>query len=497
MRPLRYVALLAAVLALAPLGAHAQLPRKAAPAAKGEAPPKPPPACSHCKEKLLTVDALRASVPADWKLALEKEPVFGGEVLVVQAGLANTQTLLLVHGLGQNGFTDWMTVLPQLAQRYHVLTLDLPGFGYSSSPAGKYSPTNYARVLDWLLGRYSKGPAIVVGHSMGGAVSLRLASDYPARVGKLVLADAAGILYRTAFVKHQATSNIPISVESVPGPLKDRVARMLDLSNAVVERALGLPVDPTRVLRASDIAWSFALKDKTNLNAALALVDEDFSAAVYTLQQPTHIIWGEADPIAPLRTGQALARRLPRAQLQTLPGVGHTPMDSATAGFLSLLNRALATEPAPAPSTEAVRSTIDLDCKGQVDRQYTGDYREIRITGCSAVTLTNVVAERIVIRDSIVQMLNVQIGGRGVALEVTNSEVVFTAGEISGDVAIRADAARLDLAGVKILAIGNAIEVERQSRLVASINEISSAAYSGYWHGSYELAAGVLVPTKP
>jgi pimeloyl-ACP methyl ester carboxylesterase len=91
---------------------------------------------------LQTLSALRNALPSDWRVQLEREPVFDSEVLTVQAGQANAQTLLLVHGLGNNGFTDWLTVMPQLARQYHVIALDLPGFGYSAKPRGKYSPAN-------------------------------------------------------------------------------------------------------------------------------------------------------------------------------------------------------------------------------------------------------------------------------------------------------------------------------------------------------------------
>ncbi|MBS1209229.1 MAG: alpha/beta hydrolase [Proteobacteria bacterium] len=456
-------------------------------------PVNPPPDCSHCKEKLLTLDALRTALPADWQLQREREPVFGSDVLVVQAGMQNPQTLLLVHGLGQNGFTDWLSVMPQLARRYHVITLDFPGFGYSSSPNGKYSPRNYARVLNWLLARHAKTRAIVVGHSMGGAVALRFASEYPAQLDKLILVDAAGILQRTAFVKYSA--RIPLPIEQMPSFLQGAVARITDFGNAAVEKIVGLP-DPTRLLNTSETVWGGILSHRTNLNAAMALVDEDFSAAIPTLQTPTWIIWGEADPVAPLRTGQMLARRLPRAQLLTMPGVGHTPMETATSQiFYPLLEHALLSDPQPAPLAGSPGTELaDLHCQGESGRLYSGHFREVLIEGCSGVKLSNLSAEHIVLRDSIVQMLNVQVDARDTALEVDNSELIATAGEISGDIAIRADKARIDLAGFKLDARRTAIEVQRFSRLVGSVNAIRSPAYTGTWQGSEEIEMGVLAP---
>lgn len=476
MKPLSCLILLAALLCMRL--AHAQ---------------PPAPACDYCKEKLLTLDALRQALPADWLLQTEREPVFGGNMLLVQAGQQNPQTLVLVHGLGQNGFTDWVSVIPQLAQRYHVISFDFPGFGYSSSPNGKYSPRNYARVLSGILTRHAKGRAIVVGHSLGGAVSLRFASEYPAQLDKLVLVDAAGILHRTAFVKHSAGTRL--KVEQMPGFLKETVARLNYFGNVAVEKLLSFP-DPTRLLSANDTVWSSVLANRTNTNAAMALVEEDFSADIPKLQTPTWIIWGDADTVAPLRTGQTLARRLPQAQLLTMPGVGHTPMERATSQmFYPQLLRALNNDPLPAARPEAPSGVLsDLHCRGETDRLYSGHFREVIIEGCHAVKLLNVSAERIVIRDAIVQMLNVQVRAKGAALEVINSELLATAGEFNGDIAIRADNARIDVAGVKLEARRTAIEVQGLSRLIGSVNEIHSPAYTGPWQGSEEIEMGVLTP---
>jgi hypothetical protein len=90
----------------------------------------------------------------------------------------------------------------------------------------------------------------------------------------------------------------------------------------------------------------------------------------------------------------------------------------------------------------------------------------------------------------------VQALGTDVALEATNSEVVITASDLSGDVAVRADNSRLDLAGVSLLALETAIDVKRRSRVIASVSEIHSPGYNGYWHDATELENAPLVPER-
>ncbi len=480
-------ALLAAPLGWSAAAAVAQPRGAEAPASAAAA------TCSHCKDRLQTVDALRRALPSAWNLQLEDEPVMGGRMLVLRAGPKSAPPLLLVHGLGQNGFTDWLPVLPALARRWRVLAVDLPGFGYSSAPLGKYSPTNYARVLNALLAREDTGPVVAVGHSLGGAVALRLAGEFPQRVNKLVVADCAGILQRTAFTKHGAS--LPLAVENMPEALKEPVARLRDLGNLLVERVFGLPGDPTGVLRANEPLWALALRDRGNVNAALALVDENFSELVWRLPQPVQLIWGEADAVAPLRTGQLLARRLPRAALATLPGVGHTPMDAAPDDFQRLLLKALQEDPPPRAAPEPPGAALqDLELRNVVDRRYSGRYGELRIEGSSAVRLHDLVADRIVVRDSIVQMTGVQVNAADVAVEVVNSELVATACDFGGRVAIRADLSRLDLAGVKLAAQAFGVQALGRSRLVASVCELQDAMYRGWWHEDRELEAELLDP---
>jgi len=451
------------------------------------------PQCAYCREKLHTLAALRQNLPAEWQLQMEHEPVFNGEILTLEAGQDHPQTILLVHGLGQNGMMDWADVIAPLAQRYHVLSLDLPGFGYSSTPSGKYSPSNYARVLSWLLARRAHGPAIVVGHSLGGAVALRFAATYPAQINKLILVDAAGILQRTSFVKHTVTGRL--NGEGMPDFLHGLLARARDASDTALEKVFGMP-DPTVLLNASEDVWGTVLGSRSNANAAMALAEEDFTQAIYTLKLPTQIIWGEEDPIAPLRTGQMLARRLALAQLQTLPGVGHVPMEAGSRDrFMRLLDQALELPPFPTPAPPPLASgKPDLQCDGQTGTRYSGQYREVRLNACTAVQLRDLQAERIVIRDSIVQMLNVKVTSNKLAIDISNSELIATASEISGQTAIHADKARIDLAGVQLDAKGEAIEVARSSHFIASACSVHSSTYNGYWQGSRTAAESALQP---
>lgn len=105
--------------------------------------------------------------PESWKTRTVIEPIFDSGLFVVEAGKQNRNTIVLVHGLGSAGLRDWIKIIPILEKNFHVVAVDLPGFGASGRPKGRYSPTNYAKVVHWVIDRYAHDDVFLVGHSMG------------------------------------------------------------------------------------------------------------------------------------------------------------------------------------------------------------------------------------------------------------------------------------------------------------------------------------------
>src|SRR5207248_780716 len=124
------------------------------------------------------------------------EPVFGGQMVVYEAGRGNAREILLVHGIGDEAARDFRDHIAWLQKSFHVVAVDLPGFGQSDKTNALYSPGNYARVLKVVAGRFLRGPFVLLGHSMGAVVALRYAAMYPEDVRQLVVVDAHGILHR-------------------------------------------------------------------------------------------------------------------------------------------------------------------------------------------------------------------------------------------------------------------------------------------------------------
>jgi pimeloyl-ACP methyl ester carboxylesterase len=426
---------------------------------------------------------LYRKIPNHWRVSFAAEPVFNSTIRIVQAGPVDRQTVVLIHGLGQNGFRDWLNVIPKLERDYHVLALDLPGFGQSSVPEGRYSPSNYAKVIEWLVSTHAKQPVVVVGHSMGGAVALRYSASYPDQVQQLVLVDAAGILERTGFIKHSA--ELPIDQERVPEVVKRITIQVKDFSSSIIELSTQIP-DVTKVIDSNDYVWNKTFAGRPNLNAAMALINEDFSRAIKTLPHPTTIIWGRHDNVAPLRTGQMLAGRLNNASLQVIETSAHVPMSSNPEEFYLLLFRALKGISVAENVPAALTQQGDLHCKNASGSVYTGHYESIIIENCVGIKLKNVTADHAIINDSVVEFINTKLDAERTALTITESVLVATNSTFRGQLGIKTQGSRLDLAGVSVVGDKRSVEFGARSRIIFSVSDISSDAYRGDVHGVYQ-----------
>lgn len=418
------------------------------------------------------------------------EPVFNSRMYLVEAGLEHQDTVILVHGLGQNGYRDWRGVIPALAQHYHVLAMDLPGFGLSQQPEGRYSPIQYARLLQWLISQTGQQRVQLVGHSMGGAVALRYAASFPDTLDRLVLVSVAGVLQRSAFLAH--SSAIPVSsgalplTDQLPQSFKDMAGEQLrDWGEQLLSFAEGLP-DPLKLLRASDTAWSLLLADQPNVNAALALISEDFTLALGQVRTPTLIVWGDQDPVAPPRTGLLLEGQLRRARRVVLSQTGHVPMIHRDA-FNPLLVEFLASKTVPRQEKAQPLSQGKLVCREQVNQRYSGVFSVIELHACDGALLDNVQAESIYIDRSDAELRNVNVLSQKAALQVNQSRVTMTNGQLIGAIGILAHNSQLDLAGVTVRGSVSGIRASGPSSFIFSVSQLRSPEVSRTLHGVYEI----------
>lgn len=397
-----------------------------------------------------------------------EEPVFGGQVVVYEAGRGHARSLLLVHGIGQSGARDWRETVGWLQQSFHVVALDLPGFGASSKANALYSPANYAAVLKHVADRFLGRPFVLIGHSMGAVVSLRYAAAYPQDVARLVLLDAPGILHRYA-VASDYLSQLGLSF----------ARRLL----APLER---LRFEPQDILASAELRASWLGGDPATI-AGFAVASEDLSGELGAVGAETLVLWGGRDPLVPLRTGKVLAARLPRARLRVIEEAGHTPMLEAPAAFRAALGPFLERGLQGLPQARRLPPLLQgsAHCRGERDRVYEGDFDVLTLDGCRQITIRHARVRELRVADSIVTIEDSHVGGGKTGLYVSNSTVVATSVRFEGEVAITALASRLDLADVALVGSRAALTAPVRSHVVFSFGRVRSPNVRGDLHAFF------------
>lgn len=206
--------------------------------------------------------------------------------------------VIALHGWGRSS-SDWRPVLGGL----DALAVDLPGFGASPEPGAALSVAEYATRLVPLA--VESAPVVLVGHSFGGRVALRLAAQRPDLVRGVVLTGAP--------------------VTSVEGPRRPpafafRAVRAL--------RRLGL-VSEGRLEAARRRYGSDDYRNATAVMRGVLVraVGEDYSDALDAVRAagvPFRLVWGADDPVVPLAVGEKAAALIgPTAELEAVPGSAH------------------------------------------------------------------------------------------------------------------------------------------------------------------------------
>jgi len=230
--------------------------------------------------------------------------------------------ILLIHGLGASVYAWRKTIGPLADAGFHVVAFDNRGFGASAKPATGYANGDLAALVIALMDSLHFSDAVVVGHSMGGAIAGEVALRYPDRVRGLVLIDAAGYGIREPLVLRFAS--VPV-VGAIATALRGRhgVERLLRFTYANPSRVTQSDVDQYYApVAASDFGPAFrAVLREFNFTALRGRLGE--------VRAPTLVLWGAEDRLIPPGLGRAMATDLQRGAFALVPDAGHNVQEEA------------------------------------------------------------------------------------------------------------------------------------------------------------------------
>jgi pimeloyl-ACP methyl ester carboxylesterase len=267
----------------------------------------------------------------------------------------HTEAALYVHGLGGSS-QNWTDMAGLVAGRLDGMAIDLPGFG-RSDPAPRYTVDAFAARMIRVMEYTDRGPVHLVGNSLGGAISVKVAALRPDLVRTLTLISPA-----LPFLDPRRSAQgrlLPL----LAVPHADRLAaRRLalikpeDLAQMVLEACFGDPtrIAPQRMAEATeeaklryDIPWYADAYVRTlrglvgSFLRAYLPGDGSLWRTAARIHVPTLVIGGELDRLVDVRVAAQAARVIRGSRLLMLPGIGHVAQMEAPAvvaeAILSLL----------------------------------------------------------------------------------------------------------------------------------------------------------------
>jgi pimeloyl-ACP methyl ester carboxylesterase len=257
--------------------------------------------------------------------------VGGGRLHVVELGQTerpDDPPVLLIHGASANLEDMRMALGERLAAHHRVILVDRPGLGWSerSDPYGN-APARQAAMLSEMLERLDVGSAIVVGHSLGGAVAAAMALDDPSRVAGLLLLSPVlypqdgGVSTYNRLAAMPVIGPLAVWTMAMPaatvliGPKLKQVFSPQAVPADYVERAA-----IRLVLRPQ--AFIANAQDIVGLKGYLAAQSRRYPG----IKVPTIVMTGDQDKtISRWLHSRAFIDAVPQAKLVELEGIGHMP----------------------------------------------------------------------------------------------------------------------------------------------------------------------------
>jgi pimeloyl-ACP methyl ester carboxylesterase len=255
-----------------------------------------------------------------------------------EAGPADAPPMVLLHGLGDEADT-WRHVIGPLAGSHHVFAPDLPGFGRSSLPRRRLTPTFLADVLLEFLPAAGIRSAVLIGSSLGASIAQVMAIRDPTRISRLVLADG-GIVPRTRLSAGLLLMLVPRIGERQYRSLEHHEAAAYETLRPYYADLDRLPASDQRFLRervgdrvASHTQRRAYFSAFRGFVGWMLLRGRGAIRRIKRLPLETMYVWGSEDRIVPLADA-SIATRHPSATLRVIPGVGHLPHQESPEEFL-------------------------------------------------------------------------------------------------------------------------------------------------------------------
>lgn len=255
---------------------------------------------------------------AMWKgIGMDIKAVQVGDHRIVYAEGGQGEPVVLVHGFGGDK-SNWVYFARYLVDSYHVIVIDLPGFGDSTrNPDASYDyPEQIARLHEFLQ-KLNLSKVHLVGNSMGGEISGLYAVRYPDNVASVALLDAAGVV-----APHESEFNRMVAEGKNPLVCK-RVEDFDRLLAFVCSKPPFIP-EPLKSRMAEEAVEHSSFNEKI-----FPILREHFAYLepyLGDIKAPVLIVWGREDRVIDPSSVQIFEKKIKNTHTVILEDCGHLPM---------------------------------------------------------------------------------------------------------------------------------------------------------------------------
>ena len=250
---------------------------------------------------------------------LEEEILIKG--LKVNCKIAGSgPAILILHGWG--GASDsWLEVQRILGRGgYRVICLDFPGFGKSITPPVPWGVKDYTDFILNFIQELKLENFFLLGHSFGGRIAIKFATNYPEKLKGLILCSSAGI-------------------KPKPG-LKTRIIFLIArIGNTIfTPRHLKRFKDEARNLFYIFLRHKDYVKANDTMKETIKKVlNEDLLPDLSKIKTKTLIVWGKIDKMIPVTQAHIFKEKIENSKLEILPEIGHSPHLEAPEKFSEII----------------------------------------------------------------------------------------------------------------------------------------------------------------
>jgi pimeloyl-ACP methyl ester carboxylesterase len=246
--------------------------------------------------------------------------------------------VILLHGwLGSWGL--WQETMSFLGRYYRTYALDFWGFGESGKKRETYAVQDFVSLVDQFMEQLGIANAPLVGHSMGGTVSLAVAIKYPQRVNKVVVVGSPIVGSSLA---------LPLKLAGYRG-IAFMLFNMMGAFRFAVRAASPMICRDQRFADMMDRDLSRTTLESFLLSIA-SLRRTDLRPMLEQVKVPVMGMYGDRDVIVHPRQWEPMKKGIAHAQIERFPAAGHFPMLEEPQHFGERLKAFLdMTDPVPIP----------------------------------------------------------------------------------------------------------------------------------------------------